>query len=80
MKLLNFLFAPGMRKVTVLGSSVALAEIAGVIALFAGFMTADQFAAYILGVLSYGGSIFAVGNVLEHAAGVLKSKQDKPAP
>lgn len=78
MKLLQFLFAPGMRKVTVLGVGIWLAELAGIVALFANSLPAQLFVDYTVQILQYGGIIFAGGNVLEHALAL--GKKEKPAP
>jgi len=75
-----FLFGPGMRKVSVLGSAMALAECAGVVALFTGHMTEAVFVEHTIGVLQWGGGIFAVGNVLEHVSSAVKARIEKPQP
>lgn len=64
-----FLFGNGMRKVTVLGTAMAVAELAAVVALFTGHpghMTATEFSSFTIEVLQWGGGIFTLGNVVEH--------------
>lgn len=61
-----FLFGNGMRKVTVLGTAMAVAELAAVVALFTWHMTATEFSSFTIEVLQWGGGIFTLGNVVEH--------------
>ena len=60
------LLQPGIRKVTVLGGTMASMLIVACVALFIGKMDAPQWSSMVLEVLKWAGGIFAVSNVLEH--------------
>ena len=58
----------GLRKVTVLGGPMAGLLVIATVAMFTRKMEADQWAAFSIEVLKWGGAIFAGANVLEHGA------------
>jgi hypothetical protein len=58
----------GARKVTILGPALGIAMGAGVVGLFTGHLPPATFESYMVGVLTWGGGIFAGANVLEHLA------------
>lgn len=64
---LDMVAKPGRRKLAILGPAMAVAELAGVIALFHGELQAADFHAFTMDVLRWGGGMFAVSNLLEHA-------------
>ena len=72
---LPWFLRPGMRKVTVLAPCLAIALLGGTIALFTGHLPPETFKGFVIGVLSWGGGIFAGANVLEHLAKSIASKK-----
>lgn len=75
-KEMPWFFRAGMRKVTVLGPAILIAELSVIGALFAGKLTPESFESALLGVLSYGCGIMAGANVLEHFARARAPKSD----
>jgi len=67
-KPLPFYLRPGLRKFTALVPALGLALVVGSIALFTGHMSEGVFESYTIGLLMWGGGIFAAGNVLEHVS------------
>lgn len=57
----------GNRKLIVLAPALWVALAAGVVGLFTGDLPPEPFSEYMVSVLSWGGGIFALSNVLEHA-------------